>query len=300
MEFPFARFLLTLLGASLAFTHTLVAAPFQADAVTPAELVRRAVANETKTLDTDAKFMFQVYKKTPNGSQTKLLVQTRDAMAGIVIANNDQPLTEEQRKGEMWRVNRFVKDPDELKKKQKQEKEDAERAVRIIRALPDAFLYERDGTEMGKAGIGKPGIELVRLKFSPNPKYDPPSRVEQILTGMQGYVLIDASLNRIAKIDGTLMKEVNFGWGILGHLDRGGHVMVEQGDIGGGHWRFTSIQVSVTGKILLFKGINYQSAETYSDYQAVPADLSFAKGVDLLKKREDAILQKNSKLASSQ
>ena len=286
-----------LLGVLLVLPCSLFAAPLQAD-VTPAKLVRRAVANETKIPDADAKFMFQVYKKTPNGSQTKLFVQTQDAMAGIVIANNDQPLTDEQRKGEMWRVKRFIDDPEELKKKQKQEKEDAERATRIIRALPDAFLYENDGTEMGRQGVGRPQAELVRLKFSPNPKYDPPSRVEQILTGMQGYVLIDTTVNRLAKIDGTLIKDVGFGWGILGHLDRGGHAMIEQGDIGGGHWRFTSIQVSVTGKILLFKGINYRSAETYSDYQSVPPDLRFAQGVDLLKKREDSILQKN-KMASS-
>ena len=299
MRYCVAYLSLSLLGAMLALPWTMVAMPFPADPITPAELVRRAVKNETKAPDADAKFMFRVYKKTPNGSQTKLFVQTREAMAGIVIANNDQPLTEEQRKGEMWRVNRFINDPDELKKKQKQEKDDAERATRIIRALPDAFLYEEDGTETGRQGIGKPGSELIRLKFSPNPKYDPPTRVEQILTGMQGFVLIDATVNRIAKIDGTLVKDVGFGWGILGHLDHGGHATIEQGDIGGGYWRFSTIQVSVTGKVLLFKGINYQSTEVYSDYQKVPSDLSFAQGIDLLKKREDAILQKDSKVAST-
>ncbi len=38
---------------------------------------------------------------------------------------------------------------------------------------------------------------------------------------MQGYVLVDAVHYRIASIDGTLFKTVGFGWGILGHLDRG-------------------------------------------------------------------------------
>ena len=31
----------------------------------------------------------------------------------------------------------------------------------------------------------------MRLKFRPNPNYDPPTRVEQVLTGMQGVVLVD-------------------------------------------------------------------------------------------------------------
>ena len=88
--------------------------------------------------------------------------------------------------------------------------------------MPSAFIYEYAGIETGQPGIGKPGDELVRLTFRPNLKYDPPTRIEQVLTGMRGYVLIDANRNRLAKIDGVLYKDVSFGWGILGHLDRGG------------------------------------------------------------------------------
>ena len=40
-------------------------------------------------------------------------------------------------------------------------------------------------------GLGKTGNPLVRLKFHPNPNYEPPTRVEQVLTGMQGVVLVD-------------------------------------------------------------------------------------------------------------
>ena len=35
------------------------------------------------------------------------------------------------------------------------EKEDAERTLRIVKALPDAFRYEYDGTEVGSAGVGE-------------------------------------------------------------------------------------------------------------------------------------------------
>ena len=41
--------------------------------------------------------------------------------------------------------------------------------------------------------MGKPGDRLLRLKFRPNPSYDPPTHVEQVLVGMQGVVLIDAA-----------------------------------------------------------------------------------------------------------
>jgi len=193
-------------------------------AVTPSELVRRAVENEVKSNNRGPKYMCRQRKETPAGSQTKLMVETRDAMVGMVVANNDQPLDQEQRRGEYGRIERFVNEPSELDHKRKQEKESAERVTLILKALPDAFLYENDGTETGRPGVGKPGDQLLRLKFRPNPRYDPPSHVEQVLVGMQGVVLIDAQEQRIARIDGTLFRDVAFGWGILGHLDRGGHL----------------------------------------------------------------------------
>ena len=280
------RFPLTLLCAVIGLTLTASGAQGPIDTISPEELVRRAVANEVKSPDADKKYMFQNYRKNPTATQTVIYAQTRDAMAGIIIAINDKPLDETQRKGEMWRVKRFIDDPDELKKKQKQEKENAERVGRIIRALPDAFIYELDGTEMGRIGLGRSGEELKRLRFRPNSKYDPPSRVEQILTGMEGFILLDAKLNRIARIDGRLQKDVSFGWGILGHLDHGGHFLVEQGDVGDKHWQISLIDMAVTGKIFLFKSINVQSKETYSDFHPIASDLTFAQGVDLLKQYE--------------
>ena len=139
--------------------------------------------------------------------------------------------------------------------------------------------------------MGRPGGQLLRLKFRPNPKYDPPTHVEQVLVGMQGVVLIDAQKQHIARIDGTLFKEVGFGWGILGHLDQGGHFQVDQTDISDDSWAISRMDLAFTGKILLFKNINFRSTETYSDFRPVPADLTFAQGIQLLKKQQSAIAQ---------
>ena len=257
----------------------------------PVELVRRTVQNEIKPPNDQVKFMFLERKETPRGTQTKLLVETREAMAGMVIAINDRPLNPEQRQAEIARIERFVKNPEELKKKIKDEKEDADRTVRIMKALPDAFLYEPDGTEVGKEGLGKPGDELVRLKFRPNPRYNPPSRVELVLTGMEGTLLIDASEHRLARIDGKLVKEVGFGWGILGHLNPGGHFLVDQSEVGNNRWEVTHMDLAFTGKVLFFKSLNIKSKEDYSDFRPAPPNLTFAQAVELLKKEEAVVAQ---------
>ncbi len=277
----------------LAITITLLAMvsavfAFSADqpSESPIELVRRTVQREIAPGNSDARAMFLDRKETSRGSQTKLIVETREGMAGMLIAINDKPLTPEQRRAEEARLSELAGNPVALKKKQKSEKEDEERITRIMKALPDAFLYEPDGTTVGNQIIGKAGDQLVRLKFRANPKYSPPSHVEQVLTGMQGYLLIDADQHRIARIDGILSKEVGFGWGILGHLDRGGHFLVEQAEVMQGDWEVTHMSLSFTGKELLFKSLNIRSDEVFSDFRPAPSNLNFAQGVELLKKQE--------------
>lgn len=257
-----------------------------------ADLVRQTVQNETRLQNDSPHHMFVSNRWTAAGSQTKLYCETKEAMAGMAIAYNNQPLTPQQRAAEDSRIENLINNPAELTRKRQREKEDAERTTRIVRAMPDAFLYEYEGTETGKPGLGKAGDELVRLKFRPNPKYDPPSRVEQVLQGMQGVLLIDAHKHRIARIDGTLYKDVGFGWGILGHLDKGGHFLVEQADVGDGTWDITHMSLAFTGKILIFKRLDIHSNEVFSDFHEVPKDLTFAQAVELLKKQE-AILAQN-------
>ena len=260
-------------------------------ALKPNELVRRAVENEIKSNNQGTKYMCRQRKESSSGSQTRLMVETRDAIVGMVVANNDQPLNQEQRRAEYGRIEHFLSDPAELDRKRRQEKENAERVNLILKALPDAFLYEYDGTEAGSPGVGKPGDQLVRLKFHPNPKYNPPSHVEQVLVGMQGVILIDPQKQQIARIDGTLFKDVSFGWGILGHLDRGGHLQVDQADVADSNWEIARMDMAFTGKVLLFKSINFKVTETYSDFHPVPVDLTFAQGIQLLKQQQAAIAQ---------
>jgi hypothetical protein len=267
-------------------TCTAVWSRFAQEQVAPHELVQRTVDNELKAAKNSDNFMFRSRKQTSSGSQTKLMVQTRDATAGMLVAINDQPLTSEQRRAEEGRLQNLIHNPEELKRKQKQERDDEERIARIMRALPDAFLYEYADEEKGNEGEGKQADGLVRLNFRSNPKYNPPTRVEQVLAGMKGSLLIDPKALRIAQIDGTLFKDVGFGWGILGHLDKGGRFQVEQAKVENGDWAITRMRLNFTGKVFLFKRIAIKNEESFSDFRRVPRNLSFAEGVALLKRHK--------------
>jgi len=277
-----AALLPLLAGVSLAQQSTVSSAPPE-----PGELVRKTVDNEIKaSKDDSARFMFRSTKTTPKGSVTKIYIETKQATAGIVVAYNGKPLTPEQRKAELTRIERFLNNPEELGKKRRQEQQDADRTMRIVRALPDAFLYEYAGQQQGSATVGKPGDPLVVLNFRPNPRYEPPSRVEQALTGMEGVLLLDTRCHRLASIDGHLFKEVGFGWGILGHLDKGGHFLVQQQEITDNYWAISSMKLDITGKVLLVKSLVFSMTEVFSDFKQVPKDITFAQAVEMLEKEE--------------
>ena len=254
------------------------------DDVSAANLVRQAVSNEmAASQDASIKHIFRSRKQTAHGSQTRLYVETREAIAAMTIAYDDKPISEDQVQGEFRHLQHLIDDRNDLHRKQKQEHEDAEHTLRIVKAIPDAFNYEFDGTQPSQPNVGRAGDELVRLKFRPNPHYIPPSRVEQVLVGMHGTVLIDKSALRIAEISASLFREVSFGWGILGHLDKGGSFLVQQADVGDGTWEITHIQLNFTGKIMLVKSLAIKSDENFSDFRPVPADMTFTEGVELLK-----------------
>lgn len=262
----------------------------------PGELVRVAVENEVAASNHPGVLhMFRSHKQTPKLSQTRLYVETTDALAAMLIAINDQPLTAEQQQGETNHLAWLMNNPDQLRKKHSREKEDEQRTMQIVKALPNAFLYQYAATE--KSGSDKSEAEsheadpLVKLTFAPNPAYSPPSRVEQVLEGMKGYLLIDTKARRLARIDGTLFREVSFGWGIIGHLDKGGHFLVKQADLGlgDGSWGITEIRLNVTGRLLLFKSLNMVSDEVLSDFQKMPGNLTFAQGVEILKTEQDKL-----------
>jgi hypothetical protein len=124
------------------------------------------------------------------------------------------------------------------------------------------------------------------LNFRPNPKYEPPSRVEQVLTGMEGIVLLDTRCHRLASIDGHLFKEVSFGWGILGHLDKGGHFLVQQQEITDNYWSVSAMKLDITGNVLLVKSLVFSMTEVFSDFKPVPKDITFAEAVEMLEKEE--------------
>ena len=246
----------------------------------PVDLVRKTVAEELQNEKSARYFMWMDRLQKPKGSQTKQMIQTPAGIIARLVAVNDKPLTAEQREQEDDRINRLL-DPDKMRKKSRQQKDDEQHVVRLLRTLPDAFTYEYAGTEI--AGTGD---HLVKLNFSPNPNFNPPNRESLVFQGMKGQLWIDPKALRIAKMEGTLFREVDFGWGVLGRLEKGGHFTVAQADVGNGHWDFTRMELKFSGTVLMLKSLHIDQTETEWEFRPVP-ELNVQQALDMLRRSGD-------------
>jgi hypothetical protein len=254
--------------------------------VNPSDLVRRAAANEIKANDSHVYFMFKDRTAEKNHSITKDVIQTPQGGLTRTVAINEKPLTAEQRAKEDQKLQKFANDPEARRKRKESNREEDQRDALMLTSLPDAFLYTYAGEEPGPNGA-----PLVHLTFKPNPKFNPPNHETMVYLGMQGDMLIDPKAARIAKIDGTLFKDVDFGWGILGRLYKGGKFLIEQRDVGSGHWESTRESLQFNGKILLVKPLTISSTETTYDFRPVPANLTTAQALELLYKNNDVVAE---------
>lgn len=251
----------------------------------PREYVRVAIYNELHTHSTGDHYMWKDTEVKPKATTTKLMVETSQGVISRLIALNGRPLTQDERNADDGRVHRLLTDPSALRKKQQEQKDDDAHAEKLLASIPDAFLFRFEGVDDVN------GQKFVHYSFQPDPNFSPPNHETRVFQGMKGNLFIDLEAKRIAKIDATLFQNVDFGWGILGRLDKGGRFLIEQRCIGGGRWETTHSILRFTGKALMFKSITIQEDETLFDFQKVNRNLTIADGIDVMKKADDTVAQ---------
>ena len=232
----------------------------------PRDLIRRAVQKENQEPAAKMYFMYRDVKRNSKTgkTETRVMVQTPTLALARIVAINGQPISGEEKAKEDARLSRLTSSPSELAKKVKSQKEDDQRARKMVEAIPEAFNFQYVNSEKTDDS------EVAVFKFTPNPDWNAPDRELQVFTGMQGTLKVALPAERIALMDATLFRGVDFGWGIFGHLDKGGSFMIEQREVYPGHWDTTHMKLHFTGKILIFKSLDIQEDEQTSDYKPIP------------------------------
>jgi hypothetical protein len=270
----------TLSGAFLLAGPPL-APPAQAQAADPSQnpgkIVQDASWNELHPTGPPHPFRYRLLKIDSKARSTlKEIVETKDGDVARLLEKDGVPLTAEEDRAEIARLNNLLAHPEVQEHRRKKEHEDSTRGDEMVRMLPDAFIYTYQGIVPGPSG------PCYRVTFKPNPAFAPPDREGEVYHGMEGELWIDQAQLRLARIDAHLVSDVNFGWGVLGTLYKGGNILVDDADVGMGHWETLHMKLHLQGKILMMKAVDFSTTEDASDFHPVPPEMGYQDAVRLL------------------
>jgi mannose-6-phosphate isomerase-like protein (cupin superfamily) len=257
--------------AVLAFVCTGAAQTASGDPVN--QLVEHVMQNESRADTNDhSHWVYRDQKRTPETNTVKIVVETAAGDVAKTIELAGRALTAEERRQDDKDMEELVNSPDRQQKARRASEHDDQQAHAFMQVLPVAFIW----TEASR------NDSTATLNFKPNPQFQPPSRELRVLGAMSGEMVVDLKEVRVISLSGHLTAPVDFGWGFLGKLQKGGTFHIERREIAPGEWQTTETHVHITGKALFFKSITEQEDEETSGYKPTPPSLSLSQATEML------------------
>jgi hypothetical protein len=268
---PRAAVLLLLLPAGVSGAHAADSPPRDNT------VVLLALAAELKAAqDTEHPMQYRLRKSTPRVTSTKQIVETSDGAVARLLTINDAVPDPSERHKDDARLDALLADPNRQRKRKQSEQDDAGRAMKVLRALPKAFLYRYAGS------VSEGPDTLERYTFSPNPKFSSSDLELQVLSAMTGELSINAAKERVVRLEGHLQQDVDIGWGLLARLNKGGSILIEQADVGQGQWRIVHFQMEMNGRVL-FKVRRFDTTEEETQFAPVPSGMTYQQAIQMLR-----------------
>ncbi len=142
------------------------------------------------------------------------------------------------------------------------------RQPRISRAK--AFVFE----DQGKEG------ESEKIAFHPNPGFKPKTYEQRIVHALHGIVFIDLHDKRIARLSGSLDSRVEFGYGLIGHVEQGGTTDIRRVRLSAGVWKISAEKIDMDGRFVMLKTIKKHQDESRTDFEPVVPGTTFVQALN--------------------
>ena len=235
-------------------------------------LVREVVYNELHDHDTHGYWRYWIEQRVRNNTRLEEQVETADGPISRLVKTNGQPIDDHTREVEQARLEHLVNSPHEQASHRKDYFEDEKHMAAVMRMLPDAYIFEYAGEEKG----------CRHLRFQPNPSYAPHTVEARVIQSMAGDLWIDARMKRLARLEGHLAENVDFGFGLLGRIEKGGWFRIQRVQVSSTEWKTERMELHLSGRAVLFKTIAHDTNEVRGGFAAVPAGLNLTQGIRIL------------------
>lgn len=252
------------------------------------QLMKDVIYNELHDWKDNSFWEYRSHVVTSGKNVLREQIDTPDGPVYEVLARNGKPLKGAQVAQEKQRLANLLTDPSKLHKVKEKHQSDEARLKKIMTLMPNAFVFHYVGATTGNR---------VVLRFAPNPNYDPSGIVARIMYGLSGTVVVNQRLKRLVAMNGRMAHKIDFGFGLLGYVDKGGTFRIHRVQVSAKHWKTNLVDVDVHGRILLFSNVSKQEKETRWGFTPVPHGITLSQADIELKQAATAYRVNHENLA---
>ena len=250
------------------------AGPSFAQTPEPAQkLVADVIYNELHDRECDSFWEYRSERIAGGQNIVREQVETADGPIFRVIEDHGNPLDAVERRKEEQRLRDLVGRPGAMAHVRQEHEQDEERLKKVMAMLPSAFLFEYDGPSEG---------DSVRIAFRPNPAFVPSSYEARVVHALGGTVIVNRRLKRMVDMSGRVTNRVDFGYGILGRLYKGGWFRLQRTQVSATDWKTERLEIHMNGRALFLKTISRETSEVRGGFAPVPAGMTLEQGMKLL------------------
>jgi hypothetical protein len=237
------------------------------------QLVKETVTSEVAADKADhSRWIYHEVDRKPANTIVQWVAQTSKGDVNRVIKKNGRPIPEAQQR---QNVESSVHDSSARAKQRQADRKDGQEAEALLNMLPQAFLW----TIKSKKDI------TTTFHFKPDPKFNPPNRQASVFAAMEGDMTVNNRQHRIMRLRGTMIRDVSFGWGLLGTLKKGGWFEVNREQVAPGFWQINETHVHIQGRALLFKTISEQEDDTKIQFTRQPDNVTLEQAAEAVMKK---------------
>jgi hypothetical protein len=241
-------------------------------AQTAKKLIADACYNTRRQLEDKSLWSSRIERRNGGHVYLEEEIETIDGPIHRLIAVDGHEPSPSERKDDDDRLHDLALNPKARLTFKRDHEADKRKVADLLRAIPDVFLFEDQGRQGG----------LEKVAFRPNPSYKPKTYEERALHAMSGIILVDLEEKQLAQASATLNQQVDFGYGAVGRLNKGGTINVTRVRLSPGIWKTSLSRIHLNGRIVFFKTISKEQDEDYTGFTLVAPDTGIVQAVQLL------------------
>jgi hypothetical protein len=192
-----------------------------------------------------------------------------------LVQRSGKPLGESEQRKEQERVEKRIREIEQLKK---------ERDARAAKREAAAKKRAEAGADEGDDNFGISdflrvcqlvhprrerfsGREVIVFEFEPRPGYKARNRAESMAQKLVGVMWIDEDAQEVVRAEARTTESIRVGGGLLASLGKGAEFVFEQDRINNEIWLPRYTEVNLSARVLLVAGMKVHRTEQFSDYK---------------------------------